>query len=122
MFGSIGMPELIVIMVVALIVIGPKRLPDLAKSLGRALRDFKRATSEFQDNLSLDDDVADSIVTDEENSISEAAKEEKTPQSPGHTIDPGADRPDSSAPSGSTSSSAGPDDTSEPPRERAETP
>lgn len=119
MFGSIGMPELIVIMVVALIVIGPKRLPDMAKSLGRALRDFKRATSEFQDNLNLDEEVADSYVTDEENSISKTTKEEKTPGTPGNSIDPGTNRPDSSAPSGTTSSSTGPDDSSEPPKERA---
>ena len=116
MFGSIGMTELIIIMVVALIVIGPKRLPDMAKSLGRALRDFKRATSDFKYNLSLDDE------TDYSSSISEAKKEEKTPQTPGQSIDPGADRPDSSAPSGPTGSSTGPDDSSAPPKDRAETP
>ena len=44
MFG-IGMPELVVIMVVALIVLGPKRLPEAAKGLGRALREFRHATS-----------------------------------------------------------------------------
>jgi len=47
MFG-IGMPELILIAVVALIVLGPKKLPDLAKSLGRALREFKKATAELR--------------------------------------------------------------------------
>ncbi|MDA1001581.1 MAG: twin-arginine translocase TatA/TatE family subunit [bacterium] len=55
MFGSIGMTELIVILVVALIVIGPKRLPEVAKSIGRSLRDFKRATSDLQDSISLDE-------------------------------------------------------------------
>lgn len=56
MFGSIGMTELIVIMVVALIVIGPKRLPELARTLGKALGDFKRATSDFQSSFSIEDD------------------------------------------------------------------
>lgn len=56
MFGSIGMTELIVILVVALVVIGPKRLPELARTLGKALGDFKRATSDFQDSFSLEDD------------------------------------------------------------------
>jgi len=43
MFGSIGMPELIVIFVVALVVFGPSKLPELGKSLGEAIRGFKKA-------------------------------------------------------------------------------
>jgi len=46
MFGSLGMPELIVILVVALIVFGPSKLPDLGKSLGEAIRGFKKAINE----------------------------------------------------------------------------
>ena len=56
MFG-IGVPELLIILAIALIVIGPKKLPDLAKSLGRALNEFKKATREFKDSLDVDDDV-----------------------------------------------------------------
>jgi sec-independent protein translocase protein TatB len=50
MFG-IGMPEMLLILAVALIVFGPKRLPELAKSLGRALGEFKRATSDLKESI-----------------------------------------------------------------------
>jgi len=50
MFG-IGVPELLVIMVVALIVLGPKRLPEVAKALGKALAEFRRATSDLSEEL-----------------------------------------------------------------------
>ncbi len=51
MFGSIGMPELIVIFVIALIIFGPRRLPDLGKSLGRSIAEFKRASNELRNTL-----------------------------------------------------------------------
>ena len=51
MLGSIGMPELIVIFVIALVVFGPRRLPELGRSLGRTIAEFKRATSELQSTL-----------------------------------------------------------------------
>jgi TatA/E family protein of Tat protein translocase len=53
MFG-IGMPEMLLILAIALIVIGPKKLPDLAKSLGRALGEFKRATTEIKETMAID--------------------------------------------------------------------
>ncbi|MBI5063444.1 MAG: twin-arginine translocase subunit TatB [Desulfatitalea sp.] len=53
MFG-IGMPELLLILAVALIVIGPKKLPDLAKSLGKALGEFKRATNDLKQSIEKD--------------------------------------------------------------------
>jgi TatA/E family protein of Tat protein translocase len=50
MFG-IGMPELLLIMGLALIVLGPKKLPELAKALGKGLSEFRRATDELKDEF-----------------------------------------------------------------------
>jgi Tat protein translocase TatB subunit len=50
MFG-VGLPELLVILVVALIVLGPKRIPDVARSLGRGLAEFRRATGEITEEF-----------------------------------------------------------------------
>jgi TatA/E family protein of Tat protein translocase len=58
MFG-IGMPEMILILAIALIVMGPKKLPDLARSLGRALREFKKATNELKETMQIDSDLSD---------------------------------------------------------------
>ena len=55
MFG-IGVPELLLLMAIALIVIGPKKLPDLAKSMGRAMREFKKATGDLKESLAVDTD------------------------------------------------------------------
>ena len=51
MFGSIGMPELIIIFVIALIIFGPRKLPELGKSLGRSLSEFKRASNDLRNTL-----------------------------------------------------------------------
>jgi sec-independent protein translocase protein TatA len=51
MFGSIGMPELIIIFVIALVIFGPKKLPELGRSLGRSLSEFKKASNELRSTL-----------------------------------------------------------------------
>ena len=56
MFGSIGLPELILIFVVALLLFGPRKLPDIGRSLGRALGEFRRASNDLK--RTLEEEVA----------------------------------------------------------------
>ena len=51
MFGSIGMPELLIILTLALIIFGPRKLPELGRSLGKSLGEFKRASNELRNTL-----------------------------------------------------------------------
>jgi sec-independent protein translocase protein TatA len=51
MFGSIGMPELLIIFLFALLIFGPRKLPELGRSLGRSLTEFKRASNELRSTL-----------------------------------------------------------------------
>jgi TatA/E family protein of Tat protein translocase len=51
MFGSIGMPELVIILVIALIIFGPRKLPELGRSLGRSIGEFRRASNELRSTL-----------------------------------------------------------------------
>jgi TatA/E family protein of Tat protein translocase len=86
MFGSIGMPELIIILVIALIIFGPRKLPELGKSLGRSLNEFKKASTDLQNTLEQE------IKIEEQK---EAAEKFKTDESkfkaPAHTVTPGPD-------------------------------
>jgi Tat protein translocase TatB subunit len=58
MFG-IGMPELLLILAVALIVIGPKKLPDIARALGRGLAEFRRATDDLKNTINVESQIKD---------------------------------------------------------------
>jgi sec-independent protein translocase protein TatA len=51
MFGSIGMPELMIIFVIALIIFGPRKLPELGRSMGKSLSEFKRASNDLRNTL-----------------------------------------------------------------------
>ena len=105
MFG-IGWPEMILIFIVALIAVGPKKLPELAKTLGRAMGELKKAGQELKDSIDLDEeikqarrDAADAVSgiqdTDAKNSENEMKSEiEKQANLGGPSAEP-TDRADS---------------------------
>jgi sec-independent protein translocase protein TatA len=68
MLGSIGMPELIIIFVIALIIFGPRKLPELGRSLGKSINEFKRASNELKSTLE------EEIRLDEQRANLEASK------------------------------------------------
>lgn len=72
MFG-LGMPEILVILLVALIVLGPKRLPDVARTLGKGLAEFRKATAGLTDELRGAQDMIEREARDAERSTREHA-------------------------------------------------
>jgi TatA/E family protein of Tat protein translocase len=76
MLGSIGMPELIIIFVIALIIFGPRKLPELGRSLGKSLAEFKRASNELRSTL------------EEEIRVEEQKTEQKAKVEPPKVIEP----------------------------------
>jgi TatA/E family protein of Tat protein translocase len=62
MFGM-GMPEILLILAIALIVLGPKKLPEIAKSLGRGIAEFKKATQDFKQSMAVDNDFKEAKET-----------------------------------------------------------
>ena len=86
MFGSIGMPEMLIILVIALIIFGPRKLPELGRSLGKSLAEFKRASNELKNTLE------EEIRLDEHRATQEAAKAKEAPP-PAASSGPGVETP-----------------------------
>jgi len=80
MFGM-GMPEVIVILAIALIVLGPKKLPEIAKSLGRGIAEFKKATQDFKQSIDADKDLKEAKQTlqDIKGNIQESVRQTMAP-------------------------------------------
>jgi len=72
MFGSIGLPELLLIFVIALLLFGPRKLPDIGKSLGKAMGEFRRASNDLQ--RSLEEEVAADELKAARREVEEIAK------------------------------------------------
>jgi TatA/E family protein of Tat protein translocase len=68
MFGSIGAPELILIFIVALLVFGPRKLPELGRALGKGISEFRKATNDLK--VTLEREVAEEDIAKGANSTS----------------------------------------------------
>lgn len=76
MFGNIGLPELLIIMAIALLIFGPKKLPEVGRSIGKAIREFRKTTDEIKDKFEeqiradefkdIQDDIKKDLSEDEE--------------------------------------------------------
>jgi sec-independent protein translocase protein TatA len=75
MLGSVGVPELIIIFTIALIIFGPRKLPELGKSLGKSLAEFKRASNELRNTL-------DEEIRMEDQRTTQRAAEQQTIHTP----------------------------------------
>ena len=72
MFGTLGMPELILIFVVALLLFGPRKMPQIGRSIGRAMGEFRRASNEFK--RTIEDEVAADEIREVEKDLKEIKK------------------------------------------------
>jgi TatA/E family protein of Tat protein translocase len=84
MFG-IGMPELLLILALALIVLGPKKLPELARALGKGMAEFRRATDELKDEFrQMEHEIDESSpgATRKDDPFSEKSEESAPPPTP----------------------------------------
>ncbi len=100
MFGPIGMQELIIIFVIALIVFGPRKLPQLGKSLGRSLAEFKRASNELKSTLEQEirieetrREIMEPIETIKEDAKSTVSAATTVPQDPDSDTDSAKNEP-----------------------------
>ena len=81
---NIGLPELLIILAIALIVFGPNKLPELARAFGRAMREFRKATEEIKESFEADTKDLEEIKSTltEENILADLAEEISNPEEP----------------------------------------
>jgi len=85
-FGKLGMPELILILAIALIIFGPRKLPEIGRSIGKGIREFRQATTEMQKTIDLDEEINEKkekkpakdevLLSEESNNAAESEKNE----------------------------------------------
>jgi TatA/E family protein of Tat protein translocase len=122
MFGSLGLPEILVILVLALLIFGPKRLPEVGRTIGRGLSEFRRATTDLKRSvnaeLTLEEDERPATTRRPPQGVgrtmAEAATSRELP-GPAPTT-PTAQAPEGTAPRGEDTEPAGSTEGSEPAR------
>lgn len=62
-FGPLGLPEILIILVVVLLIFGPKRLPELAKGLGQSVREFRKGIKDIKNDIETEIETDDSVTT-----------------------------------------------------------
>jgi TatA/E family protein of Tat protein translocase len=92
MFGSVGFPELLIILAIALLIFGPKKLPEVSKSIGRAVREFRRASDEIKGKIEqeiqasefkeIKDDLKKDLSQDIYKEVTEDKEEKKDEEGP----------------------------------------
>ncbi len=82
MFGNIGFPELVIILAIALLIFGPKKLPEVGRSIGRAIREFRRTSDEIKDRIEeeIRADEFREIRDELKKDITEEPKDEEGPK------------------------------------------
>lgn len=90
MFGNIGFPELLIILAIALLVFGPKKLPEVSRSIGKAVREFRRASDEIKGKIEqeiqasefreIKDDLKKDLSRDIYKDLTEVKEEPKEPK------------------------------------------
>ena len=63
-FGTVGLPEILIILVVVLLIFGPKRLPELSKGLGQSVREFRKGIKDIKDDIETEAAKDDSDIKD----------------------------------------------------------
>jgi TatA/E family protein of Tat protein translocase len=86
--GNLGMPELMMIMVLALLLFGPKKLPEIGKQVGKALGEFKRASNDLKRTIEDEMEKASSALKIEDPPKSDAPKAEAAPTEPAPALAP----------------------------------
>jgi TatA/E family protein of Tat protein translocase len=100
MFGNIGFPELLIILAIALLVFGPKKLPEVSKSIGRAVREFRRASDEIKGKIEQEiqasefKEIKEDLKQDLSQDLYKDIAEEKKEIEDGLKKDLGADVPE----------------------------